>query len=82
MLAANSADQLVEQLSAVMEWQPNTHLIERFLDYVNGVYALVQAWRRADTHHIQAIENWLLGSDEFSSQINHLDGDIMYLRNA
>ncbi|MFY8350609.1 capsular biosynthesis protein [Pseudoalteromonas sp. SSM20] len=71
VLAANSADQLVEQLSAVMEWQPNTHLIERFLDYVNGVYAIPQAWRRADKNHIQAIESRLLGCDEFSTQINH-----------
>lgn len=71
VLAANSADQLVEQLGAVMEWQPNTHLIERFLDYVNGVYAIPQAWKRADKNHIQAIENRLLGCDEFSTQINH-----------
>lgn len=69
VLAANSADQLVEQLSAVMEWQPNVQLIERFLDYVNGVYAIPQAWRRADTQHIKAIENRLLGRDEFSVQI-------------
>ena len=33
---------------------------------VNGVYAIPQAWRRADKKHIKAIEARILGADEFS----------------
>lgn len=66
VLPANSQQQLVEQLKEINSWQPNTRLIERFLDYVNGVYAIPQAWRRADKKHIKAIEARILGADEFS----------------
>lgn len=69
-LKANSQTHLIEQINNLSSWQPNTQLITAFLDYVNSVYAIPNAWRRADTSHFKAIESRILGTDTFSSEIN------------
>ena len=71
VLSASSPVELQAQLEKIAAWQPNTVLIERFLDYVNGVYAIPQAWRRVDQRHIESVEKRLLEQDEFSVELNH-----------
>ena len=69
VLPARNSAQLIAQLNLLPHWQPNAQLIAHFLDFVNGVYAIPQAWRRANKQHILAIESRLLEKDRFSQHI-------------
>lgn len=71
-LQAKNASQLSSALNLVGTWQQNRSLRDNFFHYLQQYYCILGHWGEPTTEHVNAVEQRLLGLDQFSQHLNKL----------